>query len=67
MGTVHRVEHVHMHKRFALKVLDRAWVGSAEMLALDDPQHIAAARAVPSLAWTASRASGRSPGPHISA
>jgi serine/threonine protein kinase len=42
MGTVYRVEHVHMHKRFALKVLDRAWVGSAEMVARFEREAIAA-------------------------
>jgi serine/threonine protein kinase len=42
MGTVYRVEHVHMHKRFALKVLDRAWIGSAEMVARFEREAIAA-------------------------
>jgi serine/threonine-protein kinase len=42
MGTVYRVEHVHMHKRFALKVLDRAWVGSTEMLARFEREAIVA-------------------------
>jgi serine/threonine-protein kinase len=42
MGTVYRVEHVHMHKRFALKVLDRGWVGSAEMVARFEREAIAA-------------------------
>jgi serine/threonine protein kinase len=42
MGTVYRVEHVLMRKRFALKVLDRAWVGSAEMVARFEREAIAA-------------------------
>jgi serine/threonine protein kinase len=42
MGTVYRVEHVHMRKRFALKVLDRAWVGSPEMIARFEREAIAA-------------------------